>query len=116
VYKRQDDPSTYVQELAQLKARSVAQNLKTGLVIGADTAVVIQNDILGKPLNAEEARLMLRRLSGATHEVYTGVALIQIGGDTLCQVERTVVEFLPLEDWEIEDYIATGSPFDKAGG
>lgn len=109
------DPREAVVRLAKAKAESVAAHLKRGLVIGADTVVVHQGHILGKPHDAADAVQMLRRLSGDTHQVYTGFSLVQVGQGSVEDVEVTAVTFRDLSDWEIEDYVATGAPLDKAG-
>ncbi|MBL7998636.1 MAG: septum formation protein Maf [Candidatus Kapabacteria bacterium] len=108
-------PSDYVMHLALHKAKDVA-NLTAGdaLIIGADTTVVLQGDILNKPRNAGEAYAMLERLSGNTHTVYTGIALV-CGGKELTSCSTANVRFRTLGDREIRAYIATGSPMDKAG-
>lgn len=111
----------YVRRLAEEKARTAARRLAKDaasdsvLVVGADTVVVIGNEILGKPSSAANARDMLRRLSGKTHDVYTGLAVLQGNGVAHTAVEKTCVTFEPLNEEEIEDYIASGEPFDKAG-
>jgi septum formation protein len=84
------------------------------IVLGADTVVVLDGDTLGKPVDDGDAARMLRRLSGRTHEVLTGVALC-IAGRCLSAVERTAVEFAPLTDADIAWYVASGEPRDKAG-
>jgi septum formation protein len=115
-----ETPAQYVGRLALAKAVSAAdRNPELGdhtLVLGADTVVVVDTDILGKPVSPEDARRMLARLSGRSHEVHTGVALLQISGKQPRVVEEvTRVHFTQLTDREIEDYIAIGEPFDKAG-
>jgi septum formation protein len=110
----------YVRRLALAKALSAATEyrdpLDETLILGADTVVVVDADILGKPASQDDARSMLRRLSGRIHEVHTGLALLRKPGAEQRVVEEiTRVHFAPLTDREIEDYIATGEPFDKAG-
>lgn len=85
------------------------------IIIGCDTVVVFENKILGKPKSREDCRDMLSTLSGNVHFVYTGVCIIG-GGKKYSFTEKTRVEFYPLSEEEIEAYIATGEPFDKAGG
>ncbi len=85
------------------------------IVIGCDTVVVFENKILGKPKNYEDCRDMLSTLSGNAHFVYTGICIIS-GDKKYSFTEKTRVEFNSLTDEEIESYIATGEPFDKAGG
>lgn len=112
------EPADYVQALSALKASDVAGRLGNGfLVIGADTIVVLDDKILGKPKDSEDAFRILSGLSGRRHEVYTGITLIDTdNGRKHSFYERTEVEFYPLSDEEIRAYIATGDPFDKAGG
>jgi nucleoside triphosphate pyrophosphatase len=113
-------PGDYVRRLALEKARAAAEarrGREDALFIGADTAVVAATEILAKPESDEDARRMLRLLSGTTHEVHTGLALLR----KPAQIERVIeeitrVSFAPLSDDEIAAYIATGEPFDKAGG
>ena len=109
-----------VSRLAEAKARSAAARAASSagptLVVGADTAVVVDGVVLGKPASAEDARDMLRRLSGRTHGVITGLAVIRLpDGATRAERETTLVTFAPLSEQEIEDYVASGEPFDKAG-
>ena len=107
-------PAETVVSLAKAKAEEVAFSCGDALVIAADTVVSIDGDILGKPASHEEAAEMLRRLSGRTHEVYTGLC-IRCGGKTLCGFEETMVRFKALEPSEIESYAKTDEPMDKAG-
>jgi septum formation protein len=109
-------PEQLVEQLALEKARLVAQRFPEALTLGADTIVVIDGTVLNKPADAEKARAMLRRLSGRTHTVYTGLALVHpISKREITASEATRVSFAPLSDEEIEAYVATGSPLDKAG-
>jgi len=109
----------FVRRLALSKARTAAgvqREPGESLFIGADTVVVAGDEILGKPESADEARRMLRLLSGATHEVHTGLAVIRRPGGMEAVVEEvTRVTFAALSDEDIESYIATNEPFDKAG-
>ena len=107
-------PAETVVSLAKAKAEEVAFFCGDALVIAADTVVSIDGDILGKPASHEEAAEMLCRLSGRTHEVYTGLC-IRCGGKTLCGFEETMVRFKALEPSEIESYAKTDEPMDKAG-
>jgi septum formation protein len=107
---------TYVMRVAELKARAVAGRTPGRWVLAADTAVVRDQDILGKPRNQSEARAMLRMLSGRTHEVLTGVCLWRGDRTPTVRMSRTLVEFAPLTDDEIDWYVASGEPADKAGG
>lgn len=106
-------PSQVVTDLAAQKAESVPKNDEE-VVLGADTIVTIDGKILGKPSNEEEAFKTLRFLSGRTHEVFTGVALVK-GKETSTFYSRTEVTFYELTDEEIMRYIGTGEPMDKAG-
>lgn len=112
-----DDPVEVAELTALEKARAVAGGFTEGLVIGADTIVVIDDEILGKPRDEEEARLFLRKLSGRVHRVITGIAVVDAGrGREEVDHEVTEVKFKELSEEEIELYIASGEPFDKAGG
>ncbi|KAB2924472.1 MAG: septum formation inhibitor Maf [Bacteroidetes bacterium] len=105
-----------VRRLALHKAEDVAHRRTEGIVIGSDTIVVIDGDVLGKPADAAEALRMLRRLSGRTHTVYTGFALVDCAdGRRHIDHQETSVTFRALTDDEIADYVAGGSPMDKAG-
>ncbi len=106
----------YVQRLALAKSEAIAASRLFGLVLGADTIVVADHVILGKPRDEEDARRMLRRLSGKWHEVLTGVALVR-AEDRRRRIayERTRVRFAAMSEREIEGYVATGEPLDKAG-
>lgn len=101
--------------LAHEKAKSIAWKHPGAVVIGADTVVSITGEVLGKPKDEQDARRMLRMLSGTTHAVYTGCAVRQ-GLEERTFYETTLVTFYPLSEREIDRYIATGEPFDKAGG
>lgn len=88
----------------------------TGIVLGADTIVVVDQDVLNKPRDAAEARMMLRRLAGRTHRVYTGVVTLDSdSGRVEFALDASDVEMAALSDSEIADYVATGEPMDKAG-
>jgi septum formation protein len=100
--------------LAQQKAQAVAAQFPEDVVIGCDTTVLLDDQILGKPVDAEHASQMLHLLSGRTHQVVTGVALLW-KGQVETFSESTAVTFYPLTDAEIAAYLATGEPFDKAG-
>jgi septum formation protein len=109
----------YVQRLALEKARAVAEaamGTEDSIVVGADTVVVNRAEILLKPESPDDARRMLRQLSGGVHEVHTGLAVIRMPQRTERVIEEvTSVHFAQLSDAEIDAYIATGEPFDKAG-
>ena len=113
-------PGPHVRRLALAKARAVARELEPGRgaqwVVGADTVVVLDGRILGKPRDAGDAEDMLARLSGRTHEVLTGVALVPAeGGRASTAVVRSRVEMKPFGDAVIRRYVAGGEPLDKAG-
>ncbi len=110
------NPKAYVLKLAELKAKDVAQNYPESWVIGADTIVVIGDSILGKPRSRNDAHQMLSKLSGQTHQVYTGFAICCKARKKLfSQVVKTDVIFKELSEEEIQWYINTPEPFDKAG-
>jgi septum formation protein len=112
----QESPFTYVVRMAQSKATCLAQQYPDALVLGADTIVVLDNHILGKPENSAVAHQMLHRLSGRQHTVMTGLALLHQRQQFLCiDTVSTLVRFRPLLQAEIEQYVDTGEPFDKAG-
>ncbi|MEZ5293988.1 MAG: Maf family protein [Vicinamibacterales bacterium] len=112
--RRGEPPDTYVRRLAEAKAAAVAARRPGDLVLGADTTVALDGEILGKPEDAEDARRMLRRLAGRAHRVHTGVALV-CGSDVRTAVASTTVRFTPLSEDEIAAYVSTGEPMDKAG-
>ena len=100
--------------LADLKAHAAAQIFPEDIVIGCDTVVILGDEIMGKPKDREDARRMLRALSGETHSVLTGCSLFH-GKQTTVFTNETLVTFYQLSDDEIEAYLDTGEPFDKAG-
>ncbi len=109
-------PEESVRALALAKARAVAGRVPIGVVLGADTIVVLGGTVLGKPRDADDARRMLRALSGKLHEVITGVALVEAPGRR--QTSAAVVTRVQMDqygDEEIETYLSTGEPYDKAG-
>lgn len=109
-------PADYVKSLAIVKAEDVARLNPDSWVLGADTIVAVDARMLGKPKSAQDARVMLRRLSGKTHQVFTGFCLCrQRSGRRVADTVRTEVTFKTLTDQEIDWYINTGEPFDKAG-
>ncbi|MGD8267377.1 MAG: Maf family protein [Desulfobacterales bacterium] len=109
-------PDDYVQSLAIAKAEDVARLHPDSWVLGADTIVAVDARMLGKPKSAQEARIMLRRLSGKTHHVFTGFCLCRRRtARRVADTVRTEVTFKSLTDQEIDWYINTGEPFDKAG-
>lgn len=107
-------PEDYVVRLALEKASAVASGLPDRLVLGADTTVVIDGEIIGKPADHDDARRMLKMLSGRRHEVLTGVALVR-GRRKITGLERTGVIFSKLREDEIEFLVDKGEPLDKAG-
>jgi septum formation protein len=108
--------SSYVERLAMEKARAISKGRLFGLTLGADTVVTIDDSLLGKPSDIEDAKQMLKRLSGRWHEVLTGVALVRAeDGETVVAHERTRVRFAQMSDSEIDWYVSTGEPMDKAG-
>ncbi len=110
-----ENPAAYVQRLARSKAEAVANRLEEGLVLGADTTVVVANQILGQPVDDADARRMLGLLNAKWHDVLTGVAVVRVGGETRVAYETTRVRFAELSEQEIDWYIATREPFGKAG-
>jgi nucleoside triphosphate pyrophosphatase len=109
-------PEQYVRDLAEAKANDVARIFPDKWIIGADTIVLIDNMILGKPKSRDDARNMLKRLSGETHQVFTGFAISCTARERLfSETVVTDVLFKELSDDEIEWYVHTKEPFDKAG-
>lgn len=122
-----ESPEDYVQRLAREKAEAVAHKYTDAIVLGADTTVVINHQIIGKPVDLADARRMLKMLSGNWHEVLTGIALVRsvpfavAGGSngadskTLVGIQRTRVKFAEMSDREIDFLAEEGAPLDKAG-
>ncbi len=127
-----ESPPDYVQRLAKEKAEAVAANYQNALVLGADTTVVIENQIIGKPKDFDDARRMLQMLSGNWHEVLTGVALLKKSESSaatddknpksqipnlksIVGIQKTKVKFAKMTDAQIEFLIEHGEPLDKAG-
>jgi septum formation protein len=115
-----ENAETMCRRLAQAKARAAIADLgaisESAIVVAADTTVEIDGEILGKPASPEAARQMLRRLSGKTHRVLTALTLVRLpDGATRSDLESTEVRFAALSAQEIDDYVATGEPMDKAG-
>ncbi len=113
-----ETPEAHVRRLAIAKARAAALRVAApAVVLGADTAVLVDSQVLAKPASTEDARRMLRLLSGRTHEVLTGVALLRLPeNELIVEHERTQVTFGAMSETEVEAYLASGEPFDKAGG
>ena len=110
------DPGDYVKTLARAKADDVARQYPESWVIGADTIVTIGQSILGKPQNIEDAKAMLRRLSGQSHAVFTGYAIVNRKSQRhVCEAVETTVVFKDLSNEEIDWYAQSDEPFDKAG-
>jgi nucleoside triphosphate pyrophosphatase len=111
-----EDPVAHVLRLAEGKAREVASRADGRFFIGADTIVLCDREIMGKPRDAEDAKRMLRKLSGRTHQVITGYAVIDRKTDrSISETVSTDVVFKKLADEEIDAYVSTGCPMDKAG-
>lgn len=112
-------PDQHVLDSATAKAGDVAARLEEGVVIGADTIVIVNDEVLGKPADADDARRMLRMLSDRSHYVYTGICVIRRAGGRTVQTARdyarTEVRFCAISDATIDAYVATGEPLDKAG-
>ncbi|WP_307390208.1 Maf family protein [Bacillus horti] len=109
-------PEEIVQLLAQQKAEAVAKEVQDGVVLGADTIVVIDGKVLGKPQTKEMAFDMLKQLQNHVHEVYSGVALFDVETkERYIGFQQTTVKMKALQDEEIQQYIMTGEPMDKAG-
>ncbi len=109
-----EDGASAVERLARAKARAVAPGQALP-VLAADTEVLLDGQVLGKPADEEDAVAMLRRLAGRAHEVVTGLCLVA-GGLELAGVERSLVRFAPMGEEELRWYAASGEPLDKAGG
>jgi len=117
-----ESPEAYVRRIADSKARAIAGRVNDRIILAADTTVVIDDQMLAKPEDDEDAKRMLQMLSGRTHEVLTAVAVCRgpegsapLRTGRLIEIERTQVEFAPLTEFEIDWYVATGEPRDKAG-
>lgn len=106
--------ATHPTLLAWRKANAACAEVSDGVIIGADTIVVLDGDVLGKPRDADHARAMLRRLADRTHRVYTGLVVVS-GSTTWCDLVTSDVTIAALTGQEIDDYIATGESLDKAG-
>ena len=120
IFPVHEKPAKAVQTIATQKAESVAEGKASSLIIAADTVVVLDGNVLGQPANQDEAKKMLSSLSNKSHNVYTGVAIIRtdkyaVIKDQLSFYERTKVTFATLDNREIDQYIQSGSPMDKAG-
>ena len=109
-----EEPTVYAERLAREKARKLSNDNPGDVVIGADTIVVLDGAILGKPTGEQDARETLRQLSGRTHRVHTAIAVARTG-EVHSAVESVDVTFLPITAADIDGYLATGEPMDKAG-
>ena len=110
----EEKPDDYVVRLALEKAEAVAGRFRDEIVLGADTTVVFDGQIIGKPIDLDDARRMLTLLAGNWHEVLTGVAIVE-NGETRSALQRTRVKFAPMNDAEIAFLAERGDPLDKAG-
>lgn len=111
-----ETPSGHVLRLSELKAKDVGSRLEKGFVIGADTIVVLDDEILGKPESPGEAVAMLMRLQGRTHKVYTGFALYNVKNELMMSdFEATYVKMREISESRAKSYVDTGEPLDKAG-
>ena len=110
-----ESPLAFVSRLAQEKAAVIAVDHPEAWVIGADTVVVMADEILGKPVDPEDALLMLTRLAGRTHEVWTGFAIIKGSSVAVARAVRTEVTFVGAVEDVLAAYVASGEPLDKAG-
>lgn len=109
-----EKPVAFAERMAREKAQAVGRNTPDRIILAADTVVAVEDEILGKPRDADDARRMLRLLSGRTHQVTTGVCLLGPGFEDV-RSETTTVEFSEAPDNEIREYVSTGEPLDKAG-
>ena len=116
VIEKGETPFRAVKRLSLEKLSHAKKIVKNGIIITADTIVVIDGKIIGKPVNKKDAERILNRLSNRTHIVYTGFSIFNsIKNKTITNYEKTLVTFRKLGEQEIKKYIATGSPMDKAG-
>ncbi len=113
-----EKPDNYVQRLAREKAEKIAVNYIDAYVLGADTIVVIEDKIIGKPKDFEDAARMLKMLSGKKHDVLTGISIVKVSNnnsETKTNLQKTSVKFAKLSDAEINFLVENGAPLDKAG-
>ncbi len=110
-----ESPEQYVRRLSRSKAEHIADRYPGDFILGADTVVIVDQHILEKPADADDARRMLRMLSGRSHQVTTGVCLIDPNSGPDIRTETTDVTFSALSDEEIEFYVSSGEPMDRAG-
>ena len=109
-----ESPEDYVRRLAEEKARVIANSYPDEIVLAADTTVVIDGQIVGKPIDLDDARRMIETLAGNWHEVLTGVAVAR-GDNVDVKIQSTRVKFAPMSDIEIDFLVEKGDPLDKAG-
>lgn len=110
------NPKQLAIKIAQQKVNAVKDKINQGIIIGIDTIIVINNRIIGKPKNKADARKILKSLSGKTHKVISGIYILQKPNQRSIKLtETTKVTFRKLADWEIEKYLKTNEPYDKAG-
>lgn len=110
-----EDPPGHVERLAREKARAIAAHRPEALVLGSDTVVVLDGEVLGKPARRQDAVATLTRLAGREHVVFTGLALAEPGGRVHAAVSTTRVRFRSFDEAEARRYVSTGEPLDKAG-
>jgi septum formation protein len=110
-----EDPAAHVERLARAKAGVVAARRPDALVLGGDTVVVLDGEVLGKPVRRQDAVATLMRLSGRDHVVFSGLALVVPGGGARAAVSRTRVRFRSFDEAAARRYVGTGEPMDKAG-
>lgn len=110
-----EDPSAHVERLARAKAAAVAVLHPDAIVLGGDTVVVLDGEVLGKPARRQDAVATLLRLAGREHVVHSGLALVEPAGAVHASVSRTVVRFRAFDEDAARRYVATGEPLDKAG-
>ena len=116
VIRNKEKPHHNVQRLASEKMDKAKEFVDEGIIITADTIVVLEGKIIGKPKNKADAKKMLKKLSGKVHTVYTGYSIFNTQKrNSITDYEKTLVEFRKLAEYEIDEYIKTGSPMDKAG-
>lgn len=114
--RESESPEVYVQRLAREKAETVAKRYENEIVLGADTTVVINDQIIGKPNDLDDARRMIKMLSGNWHEVLTGIAVVRSQNlESIVGIQSTRVKFSQMNDAEIEFLVKYGEPLDKAG-
>jgi len=107
-------PEEFVLHYAQKKAEEIQKKYHESLIIGADTIVILHNDIIGKPKDEDDAFHILKKLSGQCHEVFTGVSILH-NETHISKIAKTKVFFKRISDEDIREYVSTGEPMDKAG-